>query len=133
MADIFEDLRRVGIEPPTRGVDQLDLANRLECSLSHLQNLLAGRKPYAGKVKAKLDELIAAKADGPVEVELIVPMLTLTNDLSSMSEPVDLPQLDNYAVIDATGGTTVVSIFPPSRFSNTAARKICDLLNKEAD
>lgn len=116
------------------------LAQRLSVGVPYISQLLRGEKPLSGKIKAKLDALIAARGDGTAEVETVDvafmtaphPILTPTNELSSWCEPADLPPASDYAVIDATDGTAVlVEIL--ARFNNhTAARKICQKLNKEA-
>ncbi len=119
------------------GLADENLSTSLDISQSYVDQLLSGSKPISGPIRAKLDALIAAKANGPEKVEQFEadlqpsPVLTPTNELSSWCEPADLPPASDYAVIDATDGTAVlVEIL--ARFNNhTAARKICQKLNKE--
>ena len=124
------------------------MAAQLGYSYSYLDNVLAARKPYGGKLKATIQQLARDHEQtrpaplsplnqdyprlGPEYTEQVVEaMQPLTNKLSSWSEPADIPPASDYAVIDATDGTAVlVEIL--ARFNNhTAARKICRKLNGE--
>jgi len=117
-------------------LNSLAIAEALKISTSYVAKLRSGSEPLRPQIRAKLDALIAAKANGPDPVEQFEvdlpagPILTPTNEKSHWSEPADLPPASDYAVIDATDGTAVlVEIL--ARFNNhTAARKICQKLNE---
>jgi hypothetical protein len=57
MDDIFIDLRAAGLPTPSSRQGREDLAAQLGYSFSYLDNVLAARKPYGGKLKATIQQL----------------------------------------------------------------------------
>lgn len=122
--------------------NSVDVAGELGISISYAEQLLRGSKPISAPIRAKLDALIAAKANGPVESPYVLEHGEIKERVEQVEVDLPKPSSPTSAVFvgDAAnryqiqempiGFFKVVSVAAMTR-DRSIAERICDLLNKE--